>query len=198
MSRHSLYKPLPEEPDHLQPAVEATLPKQHRHHTSTEQCTHRSSRISQTPLQQSANDGGRTSFISQPRTSRIPPDEESSVLADLVERFGPPDVSSSSPDELDNLEYPDVSAINDSVNFTGSNPATERRIQKRWNTPARFGLFPDSKPATPESLSRVTSHGTARPVSVATTAPKNPPPLVPRHSHFSLRRIFHRKSRVKV
>ena len=202
MSQQSLDKPLPQEPDPLHPAVHATLPRSpiHHHHSIEERLDRSPGRL-ETLASQSSGGRRKEQSTLQPREPQSPRTAETSVLATFIRHTGPLDSHTRTPTDSENLVAPSPpTTTNESVYLTGSDPAIERQARKRMTVPQRFGLFPDSKPPTPESLSR--------PPTRAATGPTTPvmasPPLILSYSaattksgHFSLRRIFHRKSRIQ-
>jgi hypothetical protein len=193
ISRHSIDKPLPQEPDSVQPAVQATLPRtQHQHRSSNERSIDRPSHRLHASVDQTNTNHKRTSSKMQPREPQSPRSGETSVMATFIKHTGP---TNSTHAYGNNTSSSAPTTNNDSAYSSGSDPAGEGRSQKRTNTPARFGLFPDSKPATPESLSRVTSTGATTPVQADKSPSTIPPHLAARPNHFSLKRIFHRKHR---
>lgn len=204
MSRHSLDKPLPEEPDPLQPAIQATLPQSRQRHSMPPDVG-----ISQ-QFRKSQTVHNRTNTKLEPREPQSPRTAETSIMAAFIRHSGPPtgplDSNPPSSKTPGGTTAPTLAPapVNDSAYSSGSDPAAERRWRKNENTPARLGLFPDSKPATPESLSRpnstmaTTPSSSIRQPSHLQKAPATQSaPLAAKHSHFSLRRIFHRKSRIQ-
>ncbi|KAF1352090.1 hypothetical protein BDV97DRAFT_348754 [Delphinella strobiligena] len=195
-SKHSIDKPLPQEPDLLQPAVQATLRQpRHESYPSNHQPSRESNRQAKAPPETSIAELSTSKM--RPREPQSPRIAETNVMATFIKHSGPleSDASNASPNSLI-TRHSVLRPVNDSAYSSGSDPAAERSIQKRSNTPARFGLFPDSKPATPESLSRATSRvATPAPVDarIVPMAIQQPP-----HPHrFSIKRILSRKPRIQ-
>lgn len=198
MSKHSIDKPLPREPDLLQPAVRATLRQpRHESHPSIDQTSWDSNEQAKTPPETSVAELSNSKM--RPREPQSPRTAETDVMATFIKHSGPLeyDASNSSPNSP-NLRHSVLRPINDSAYSSGSDPAAERRIQKRSNTPARFGLFPDSKPATPEVLSRATSRvATPVPLNARIVPIATQQPPLPKTHRFSIKRILSRKPRIQ-
>lgn len=202
-SHHSLDKPLPQEPSSLQPAVQATLPKpRHKQHPSIDQHRNQPNGRSQTPDQQSPRRHARTNSKMEAREPQSPRAAETSIMATFRKHSGH-DASPHSTGVSDNTAPAAAVPVVDSAYSSASDPAAERRIQKRANTPARFGLFPDSKPPTPARSRAASIRATSPPpdTPIHSQAPVHTQtmssPLTTKPSHFSLKRIFHRKPRIQ-
>lgn len=181
ISQLSMDKPLPEEPDTLQPAVQATLPRRWSRRQSSAEGTKRMS---------TAQKHGNL----QPRDAHHPRHSDTTVLADIRRSSHPVEPNSSRARQ--SVLHESSRTVHDSAYSSGSDPAAERRMRKGVNTPASIDLFPNSKPATPESSLRASRSKADTHMSENKHTPSQSP-LDEKQSHFSIRRIFHRRSRIR-
>ncbi|KAL1303273.1 hypothetical protein AAFC00_006683 [Neodothiora populina] len=203
ISKHSLDKPLPQEPDTLQPAVDATLPATHRRSQSS--VLQRAEETSRRPRTSIGHFPTKHNSVRQePHEPQNSQSAGTTTLATFLRHSKPPNASPDidqreTYDATDRRPLPQLQ-VNDSAYSSGTEPAHNKYLRKQSRSPARFGLFPDSKPATPVS-SRPTSAATNKmTLSIAPTSTPNlsgPSAPLGKSNHFSLRRMFHRKSRLQ-
>lgn len=206
-SRHlsvaALHKPLPQEPNFVDPAVQATLLRPHsqrhshfEHGTDAAPTTHsRSLSLPSNAILAPSKQRARASVSGKEARGAPEMGAQTDDLANFLRHSGP--LKSNPPRRMPSVSQASGGASNDSAYSSGSDPQAELRRRKLQNTPARFGLFPDSKPATPQSASaqnsiRKTSH---TPAISPSANEMQWSPVSTKRSSFSIRNMFHRRSK---
>lgn len=195
----SMDKPLPQEPDFVTPAVQASLSRAgHRHHVAqvTPLAHSRSLSLPSDRILAPSRQHLRASVsVMEPRGPQNHMGAQTEDLATFLRHSGP--LKSNPPPNMPSDRHVSPGASNDSAYSSGSDPQAEARRRKRQNTPARFGLFPDSKPTTPVSTSTHDGiRGTAQSPALSQSATQmQQTPFQSKRSSFSIRKMFHRRSK---